>query len=166
MRALPDRCRIAPDGEPEPEGAAGVNGKREGLPVILDHAGDARGLCRGEGLPVFSVILGKPGGAAAWMICHGRQGRKPGGLPVIDHGSQSPDQDARRDARKKIGKKLKRGLRLRETMLYFRCLFSKANRAFISCGITEPAETGETGSLPKRIFLFWGIMLACVKPTW
>ena len=32
------------------------------------------------------------------MICHGRQGRKPGGLPVIDHGSQSPDQDARRDA--------------------------------------------------------------------
>ena len=29
------------------------------------------------------------------MICHGRAGRKPGGLPVIDHGSQSPDQDAR-----------------------------------------------------------------------
>ena len=47
MRALPDRCRIAPDGEPEPEGAAGVNGKREGLPVILDHAGDARGLWQG-----------------------------------------------------------------------------------------------------------------------
>ena len=38
-----DRRLIAPDGEPEQEGAAGVNGKREGLPVILDHTGDARG---------------------------------------------------------------------------------------------------------------------------
>ena len=47
MRALPDRCRIAPDGEPEPEGVAGVNGRREGLPVILDHTGDVRGLWQG-----------------------------------------------------------------------------------------------------------------------
>ena len=47
MRALPDRCRIAPDGEPEPEGVAGVNGRREGLPVILDHAGMQGGYGRG-----------------------------------------------------------------------------------------------------------------------
>ena len=120
---------------------------------------------RGEGLPVLPVILGKSGGAAAWMICHGRQGRKPGGLPVIDHGSQSPDQDARRDARKK-SKKIKIGLAFPGNHAIFSMFVQQGKQGFYLMRDYRTRRNRETGSLPKRIFLFWGIMLACVKPTW
>lgn len=115
---------------------------------------------RGEGLPVF---LGKPGGAAAWMICHGRQGRKPGGLPVIDHGSQSPDQYARRDARKKSKKNKNRACVSWKPCYIFDVCSARQTGLLSHAGLPNPQKPGNREP-PKENFFILGYN-ACLRET-